>query len=68
MTDSRSSSTDEKATVAHHDHKPPKGGIFSRKKHSLNDEKQDEKDVEVSTDVNSQEKVTEPVSFSQLFR
>ncbi len=68
MTDSRSSSPDEKATVARHDHKHPKGGIFSRKKHSLNDEKLDEKDVEVSTDVGSQENVVQPVSFSQLFR
>jgi hypothetical protein len=64
MTDSRSSSPDEKATVAHRDDNPPKGGVFSR----LNDEQLDEKDVEVATDVNSQEKVTEPVSFSQLFR
>jgi hypothetical protein len=68
MTDSISSNSEAKAPAAHPDHKLPKGSFFSRKKHSPNDENPNEKGVEVSTDVNSQENVTEPVSLFQLFR
>ena len=68
MTDSISSSSEAKAPAAHPDHKHSKGSFFSRKKNSPNDENPNEKGVEVSTDVNSQENVTEPVSLFQLFR
>lgn len=62
------SNPDEKVTVSHPDHKVSKGGFFARRKHSPNDEKQDEKNVEVSTDVSSRENLAQPVSFFQLFR
>ena len=68
MTDSISSSSEAKAPTAHPDHKQPKGSFFSRKKHSPNDANPNEKGVEVSTNVNSQENVTKPASLFQLFR
>ena len=68
MTDSILSSSEAKAPAAHPDHKHPKGSFFSRKKYSPNDANPNEKDVEVSTDVNSQENVTKSVSLFQLFR
>jgi ATP-binding cassette subfamily B (MDR/TAP) protein 1 len=75
MSDSRGSTSDEKAavndekgTTAHHDNS--RKSFFSRRKSQLPvDEKdEDEKNGDVATEVTPAEREVPPISFTQLFR
>lgn len=61
---SRPSTADEKATIS--EDTKPKAGFFARKKAAK--AVSDEKNVDVSTEVEAVEAQVTPVSFSALFR